>query len=398
MVQIHSDAPPNYIFLNLKNTSIWKIFFLLSCPEIKEPEENHCSMKNISKQTVDIPQLLFLFLFITILIVICFWVVQPFLAGFTWASMVVIATWPLFIKIQNLLWGSRILAIVIMILMLFLFFITPLTLLLAGFIDNIIPLIQSLTDGPLKVPQLHVIDNVPLIGDKLYFNWNSIFASDNSNSMMTYAKPYIGKTTGFIFLQVTHLARVILHLGLMLLFSVLLYWRGEQIGEWVSHFTWRLATHRGEAAILLTTQAIRAVALGVSVTALVQGILGGVGLAFSGIPYAALLTGFLIFFCLMQLGTLPVLIPAIIWLYWGGENTSATILMIWSCLLVTLDNILRPILIRMGADLPMIMISCGVIGGLFTFGMIGLFIGPVVLAISYKLLNVWMHDYPVDER
>ncbi|WWO97344.1 MAG: AI-2E family transporter YdiK [Candidatus Dasytiphilus stammeri] len=354
-------------------------------------------MKNILQKNVDIPQLLFLFLFITILMVTCFWIVQPFIAGFTWASMVVIATWPLFIQLQNLLWGSRSLAILIMILMLFLLFITPLTLLLAGFIDNIIPLIQSLTEGPIKLPQLHFIDNIPLIGDKLYYNWNSILAGEKSNSMMTYAKPYIGQTTSFIFLQVAHFARVILHLGLMLLFSILLYWRGEQIKEWISYFTWRLATHRGEAAILLATKAIRAVALGVCVTALVQGVLGGVGLAFSGIPYAALLTGVLILFCLMQLGTLPVLIPAIIWLYWCGENTSATILMIWSCLVVTLDNLLRPILIRMGADLPMIIIICGVIGGLFTFGMIGIFIGPVVLAISYKLLNVWIHESPVDE-
>ncbi|WWO99722.1 MAG: AI-2E family transporter YdiK [Candidatus Dasytiphilus stammeri] len=355
-------------------------------------------MKNILQKTVDIPQLLFLFMFITILMVTCFWVVQPFIAGFAWASMVVIATWPLFIKLQNLLWRSRILAILIMILMLFLLFIIPITLLLAGFIDNIIPLIQSLTSGPIKLPQLHFIDNIPLIGEKLYSTWNSILAGEKSNSMIIYAKPYIGKTTGFILLQVAHLARVILHLGLMLLFSILLYWRGEQIGQWILHFAGRLATHRGEAAVLLATKAIRAVALGISVTALVQGILGGVGLAFSGIPYAALLTGILILLGLMQLGTLPVLIPAIMWLYWSGENTSATILMIWSCLVVTLDNILRPVLIRMGADLPMIMIICGVIGGFFTFGMIGLFIGPVVLAISYKLLNVWMHEYPVNER
>ncbi|WWO95302.1 MAG: AI-2E family transporter YdiK [Candidatus Dasytiphilus stammeri] len=350
-------------------------------------------MKNFLQTTVDIPQLLFLFMFITILIVICFWVVQPFLAGFAWASMVVIATWPLFIQVQNLLWGSRILAILIMILMLFLLLITPLTLLLAGFIDNIIPLSQSLTLGQIKLPSLYFLDNIPIIGDKLYSKWNNLLAGQNNKSMMTYAQPYIG----FIVLQLAHLARVLLHLGLMLLFSILLYWRGEKIGTWIRHFAWRLATHRGETALLLATQAIRAVALGVSVTALVQGILGGVGLAFSGIPYAALLTGLLIFFCLMQLGTLPVLIPAIIWLYWSGKNTSATILMIWSCLVVTLDNILRPVLIRMGADLPIIMIICGVIGGLFTFGMIGLFIGPVVLAISYKLLNVWINDSPAKD-
>ncbi|WWP02117.1 MAG: AI-2E family transporter YdiK [Candidatus Dasytiphilus stammeri] len=342
-------------------------------------------------QGVDIPQILFLFMFITILIITCFWIVKPFIACFAWASMVVIATWPLLIKIEELLWGRRSLAVIVMTILLFLIFIIPATLLINGLIDNIIPLIQCITSGQLKLPQLHWLISIPIIGDKLYSIWNSLLAGESS-ALMKYIKPYVGKTTSFVFSQAAHLGRIILHLFLMLLFSILLYWRGEEIGQGVRDFAWRLAAHRGEAAVVLASQAIRAVALGVSVTAFMQGILGGIGLVFSGIPYATLLTILLILFCLMQLGTLPVLIPAIIWLYWRGDTTWGTILMIWSGLMVTLDNILRPFLICRGADLPIIMIMCGVIGGLFTFGMIGLFIGPVVLAVSYSLLTAWMHD------
>jgi len=101
--------------------------------------------------------------------------------------------------------------------------------------------------------------------------------------------------------------------------------------------------------------------------------------------------------CLVQLGPLIVLVPAIIWLYWSGDTTWGTVLLVWSCIVGTLDNVLRPVLIRMGADLPMILILSGVIGGLIAFGMIGLFIGPVVLAVSYRLVSVWMHEAPAPD-
>lgn len=134
---------------------------------------------------------------------------------------------------------------------------------------------------------------------------------------------------------------------------------------------------------------MRAVALGVVVTALTQAVLGGIGLAVSGVPYAALLTVVMIFTCLVQLGPLLVLVPSIIWLYWSGDTTRGTVLLVWSCVVGTMDNVIRPVLIRMGADLPMILILTGVIGGLIAFGMIGLFIGPVLLAVSWRLYDAW---------
>ncbi|MCW7831575.1 AI-2E family transporter, partial [Klebsiella pneumoniae] len=145
---------------------------------------------------------------------------------------------------------------------------------------------------------------------------------------------------------------------------------------------------------LLAGQAVRAVALGVVVTALTQAVLGGIGLAVSGVPYAALLTVVMIFTCLVQLGPLLVLVPSIIWLYWSGDTTWGTVLLVWSCVVGTMDNVIRPVLIRMGADLPMILILTGVIGGLIAFGMIGLFIGPVLLAVSWRLYDAWVHEVP----
>ncbi len=138
---------------------------------------------------------------------------------------------------------------------------------------------------------------------------------------MAKVRPYIGTTTTWFVGQAAHIGRFMVHCALMLLFSALLYWRGEQVAQGIRHFATRLAGVRGDAAVLLAAQAIRAVALGVVVTALVQAVLGGIGLAVSGVPYATLLTVLMILSCLVQLGPLPVLIPAIIWLYWTGDTT-----------------------------------------------------------------------------
>ena len=154
----------------------------------------------------------------------------------------------------------------------------------------------------------------------------------------------------------------------------------------------RLAGDRGETSMRLAGRAIRGVALGVVVTALVQSVLGGIGLAIAGVPFAALLTAVMFLLCIAQIGPLLVLAPAVIWLYWSGDSLWGTVLLVVSVVVVTLDNVLRPILISKGADLPLLLVFAGVIGGLISFGLIGIFVGPVVLAVTYTLLESWVRE------
>lgn len=266
-------------------------------------------------------------------------------------------------------------------------------LLVNSIVDGSGPLIHAVTGGDMTLPDLAWLNNIPLVGAKLYAGWHSLLDMGGS-AIMAKVRPYIGTTTTWFVGQAAHIGRFMMHCALMLLFSALLYWRGEQVAMGIRHFACRLAAKRGDAAVLLAAQAIRAVALGVVVTALVQAVLGGVGLAISGVPYATLLTVVMILSCLVQLGPLPVLIPAIIWLYWTGDTTWGTVLLVWSAVVGTLDNVIRPVLIRMGADLPLLLILSGVIGGLIAFGMIGLFIGPVLLAVTWRLFSAWVHEVP----
>ena len=110
----------------------------------------------------------------------------------------------------------------------------------------------------------------------------------------------------------------------------------------------------------------------------------------AGVPAAAVLTAIMFMLCIAQLGPALVLFPAVIWLFWSDQTLWGSVLLVWSLVVVTLDNFLRPILIKKGADLPLLLIFAGVIGGLVAFGIIGLFIGPVVLAVTYTLLGAWV--------
>jgi predicted PurR-regulated permease PerM len=134
------------------------------------------------------------------------------------------------------------------------------------------------------------------------------------------------------------------------------------------------------------------VALGVVVTAIVQSTAAGIGLAVSGVPYVTVLTAVIFMLCIAQLGPILVLAPAVGWLYWSGDPVWGTVLLVWTVIVGGLDNVLRPILIRRGADLPLLLIFAGVIGGLVSFGIIGLFVGPVILAVTYRLLESWVAD------
>ena len=172
--------------------------------------------------------------------------------------------------------------------------------------------------------------------------------------------------------------------------AAMFYANGETVAAGIGRFARRLAGEQGAAVMLLAEKAIRGVALGVVVTAVIQATVGGIGLVITGVPAAALLTAVMFMFCLAQIGPSLVLVPALIWVYWNDGALWGTILLVFVVLAVILDNFVRPVLIRKGVDLPLVMIFAGVIGGLIAFGIMGLFIGPVVLAVAHILLKAWV--------
>jgi predicted PurR-regulated permease PerM len=331
-------------------------------------------------------------LLLAVLIGASFWILRPFLLAIVWAAMIVVATWPMMLKLQSKL-RSRGLAVTIMSGAMVLVFVVPLLLAIQALVDNMDTItgwLQSLATASIP-PAPDWLSRVPLIGAKLAEKWNGIAAAGKGDLAARLA-PHAAAGAQWLAGALGGVGLLAFQFLLTVIVAVVMYTQGEAARAGLIRFGRRLAGDRGEGVVVLAGQAIRAVALGVVVTALAQTILAGLGLAVAGVPFAGLLTGAILLLCIAQIGPILVLVPAVIWLFWTDQTGWGIALLIWTVGVGTMDNILRPILIRKGADLPLLLIFAGVIGGLIAFGIVGLFVGPVVLAVTYTLLKEWMGE------
>jgi len=341
----------------------------------------------------DIPRITLGVLFIGVMIVSSLWVLRPFIAATIWAGTIVVATWPMMIALQSRLAGRRWLAVAVMTGAMLLLLILPIAMAVATIAehaDDIVRWARAAADAGVPLPP-EWVGRVPLVGSKLLRQWQQL-ATAGHEELAAQAVPYVRTGVYWVAGRAGDLGGLLVHFLLTLVIAAILYTSGETAALGLRRFARRLAGDRGDKAVVLAAQAVRAVALGVVVTALVQSIAAGIGLAIVGFPYATVLTAVILILCIAQLGPLLVLAPAVFWLYWSGDAVSGTVLLVWSVPVGVLDNILRPMLIKRGADLPLLLIFAGVIGGLISFGIIGLFMGPVILAVTYRLLESWVSD------
>ncbi len=342
----------------------------------------------------DLARTTFSVLFIFALLAAVAWIVRPFLGPAIWATMVVVATWPLMLRVQALLWRRREFAVVAMSLLLLLLFVVPLAGAVATIVDNADQMVEwakALTTWHLpEQPPAWAVD-LPGVGGLVERAWQQA-AALGLRDLLPKLTPYAGNLTRWLVGQLGSVGFLLVQFLVTVVIAAVMYATGEKGAQLVLRFARRLGGERGESVVVLAAGAIRGVALGVGVTALVQGILAGIGLALAGVPLAPLLTALTFMLCIAQLGPFPVLVPAAIWAFWSGATGWGIFLLVWAGVVGTLDNVLRPWLIRLGADLPLLLIFAGVVGGLLAFGLVGIFVGPVVLAVAYTLLEAWLAD------
>jgi len=339
----------------------------------------------------DLPRIVLNVLFIGGLIAASFYILRPFLGALIWAIMIVVATWPLLLALQRHVGGRRWLASTIMSVLLLLVLVVPLSAAVGTLVANADAIAQwshRLKDLQLPPPPSWV-QGLPLVGERAAEFWQSL-ATGGTQALVALVTPYAGTLTRWAVAQAGGLGSLVLQFLLTVVASAVLFVRGEETALWVRRFGARLGGQPGEDAIVLSGQAIRGVAMGVVVTAIVQTVVGGIGLAIAGIPLAAVLTLVMFLAAVSQIGAALVMVPPVVWLYWSGSPGWGTFLLVVTLVVGTLDNVLRPILIKKGADLPLLLIFVGVIGGLVAFGLIGIFVGPVVLAVTHTLVNAWM--------
>ena len=332
------------------------------------------------------------------LIALSLWVLRPFLAATVWSTMLVVATWPWLVSLQKALGGRRAPAVMVMTVGMLLLLIAPLWWAISTITqksDQFMVLGKQLASNGLPaLPDW--VEHIPFVGEKINTAWTDLIAG-GAAGFMDHVAPYAASTGRWVLSQFGGLGGMLIQFLLVVTISAILYSSGEVAAKIIRSFGSRLAGARGEGAMVLAGQAIRAVALGVGVTAVVQTVLGGVGLVIAGVPFAAILSALMLMLCIAQVGPSLVLFPAVGWRFWQGDTGWAMFLLVWSLIVVSLDNFLRPMLIKRGADLPLLLIFAGVIGGLLSFGLIGIFVGPVALAVTYTLAQAWVSESIVND-
>ena len=330
-------------------------------------------------------------LFIGLLIAGSIWIMRPFLFALLWAGIVVIATWPVLQWLDMRFSGRRWLTVGLITVIMLLVVIVPILLAVVTIVnhaDTIMDKTGSFAVDSLSSPP-DWVESIPVVGKKISDRWEAFASLSPADRAATFT-PYLRDVMQWFVDRAGAFGLTMVQFLLTIILSAILYAKGEVVQEGIRRFARRLAGQRGEGVTVLAARAVRGVVLGVVVTALVQATLGGIGLFVTGVPAAPLLAAVMLILSLAQLGPIPVLLPAVIWLYWSGRTGAGTVLLVFTIVAGMTDNIIRPVLIKKGADLPLLLIFAGVVGGLLAFGVVGLFIGPVVLAVAYTLLKDWV--------
>jgi predicted PurR-regulated permease PerM len=330
-------------------------------------------------------------LFIALLTAGTFWILRPFLTSILWAGIISVAAWPLVIRLESLLGQRRGLAVAAITATLLLVMFVPVTLALMAIINNArnlggqLRLIQS-----IALPATPAwLERVPIVGVRVAAQWGDFVALGPEQRAAVLA-PYLQASLRWFAAEAGGLGAMLLQFLLTMIIAAILLTNGETVRGGILSFALRLGGRQGTDVATLAARAVRSVVLGIVGTALIQTAIGSTGLLIAGVPGAALLAAVMLFLCLAQLGPVLVLAPVVVWEYWSGNSGSGTVLLVITAVAGTIDNVIRPLLIRRGANLPLVLVFAGVIGGLLAFGMIGVFIGPVILAVTYTLLKVWV--------
>lgn len=320
-----------------------------------------------------------------------FWILRPFLAPLIWSALLVIACWPAFLWLQQRLGNRRWAAIAVMMLLLLLLVVVPVTLILGALIQNAPELTQWAHDllqhGLPPAPDW--VATLPLVGERVASWWNGLAGPAGLTAQI---EPYATDLAGWFVATAGNAGLLAFHYLLTVVFAGVLFAKGEAFAAVTRRFARRLAGERGDQVAVLASQGVRAVAIGVVVTALVQALVGGLGVAVAGLPVPGILTAIMFLGSLAQVGAAPVLALAAVWLFLHDSPGWGIAMIGWTVLVGSLDNVIRPLVIRQGIDLPLALLFLGVIGGLIAFGPLGLFIGPVVLAVGYTLLRAWIDE------
>lgn len=329
------------------------------------------------------------------LVFACLQIVGPFVGPILWGIIIAVATWHPYRWLANHLGGRRKLAAVIVSVALLLILVVPIALLVSSLAEGVSAVAGLLRDlTTLRLPEPPAwLNDIPVIGITLDERWRE--AMVDLPASLQRLQPYIGTAAGYGLSFGAGLGFAVLEFLIAIIMAAILLVTGEAAVLVLQRFVLRVGGKHHLGLLGVAAQTIRGVAAGIIFTAFIQAVLLVFGLVVVGAPGPVVL-GFLTFFLLvLQLPNWLVWVPVVVWLGYKGSTGYAIFLAVWGTFVVsTIDNFIRPYLISQGAKLPLLLIFVGVIGGLFAYGFIGLFVGATLLGLGYTIFHSWLDEEP----
>ena len=323
-----------------------------------------------------------------------FWslaIIRPFIEIVVWSAVLAVALYPVFIFVAKWLGGRRGLAAALVTILLLLIVVGPVTWIGLDLVGVLRTIYERLESGAISVPPpIPAIKNWPLIGEPVFQFWE--LASTNLKAALVKVAPHLKPFGSSVLGAAGSTGTGILQFLASMIIAGFLLSPGPSLVEAVAVFLRRLVSRRGDEFLQLAGATIRNVSQGVIGVSLLQTLLAGIGLTAAGVPGASLITFFVLILGIVQIGPAIILIPVIIWSWVTMETTTALIFTAYMVPVNLVDNILKPILMTRGLRTPMLVIIIGAIGGTLSNGIIGLFVGPIVLAVAWDLLVTWVRE------
>ncbi|MBO0716701.1 MAG: AI-2E family transporter [Rhizobiales bacterium] len=325
---------------------------------------------------------------------IAYWafiLIRPFLTILIWSAIIAVALYPIFEWLSAKFLGHRALAATVITLCSLFVMLGPATWLGLSLADSARLLSARLSDGTIAIPAPpETVKTWPVIGNNAYEIWQ--LASTNLRQVLVGAAPQLKPLGAGVLAAAGSVGINLLKFIIATIISGFLFIPGPRLVHSVKNLFQHLAAKRGEMFVDVTGATIRNISRGVIGIAVVQALLAGVGLIVSGVPAAGLISFVVLLLAIIQIGPAIILIPVIVWSWFAMDTAMAALFSVYMILVGLLDNVLRPLVMAKGLGTPMPVILVGVFGGTLAHGMIGLFVGPIVLSIAWQLLALWFRD------
>jgi predicted PurR-regulated permease PerM len=319
----------------------------------------------------------------------CMDILRPFMVLLLWSAILAIGLYPLCVRLAAWFGGRRGLAATLLTVIGVILLLGPAGTIGLTFAQDLQALLATIKDGslPVPVPPMSVKD-WPIVGGKIYEFWH--LAATNLAEAMHTIEPQLRGAARTLLSSLASTGLGLVQFLVALIIAGFLMTRSEATDAAAVKITKRLVGERGERLVRIIEATLRNVSRGVLGTAVIQTLFAGIGLVVAGVPGAGLLTVICLFLSIVQIGPALVLIPSVVYMFFQADTLVAVLFLIWTVPVLLIDNILKPILMGRGSEIPVIVIFLGVVGGTLAYGLIGVFIGPVVLAVGYALALVWI--------